>query len=147
YEAVTFTPKRRLHFHKFMSEAHERIQRGRATTDGDPIPFVAAEMAAEAGLLCFDELAITDIADAMILGRLFNGLFARGTTVVATSNSTPDRLYWNGLNRELFLPFIQLIDANMDVMELASARDYRLDKLAGRPLYFAPCDARAAAEI
>ncbi len=147
FETVTFTPKRRLHFHAFMSEAHERIQRGRATTDGDPIPFVAAEMAAEAGLLCFDELAITDIADAMILGRLFSGLFARGVVVVATSNSAPDRLYWNGLNRQLFLPFIGLIEANMDVVELVSAKDYRLDKLSGRPLYFSPCDARAAAEI
>lgn len=147
FKTASFAPKRRLHFHEFMSEAHERIQRGRATTDGDPIPFVAAEMAAEAGLLCFDELAITDIADAMILGRLFSGLFARGVVVVATSNSAPDRLYWNGLNRELFLPFIGLIDANMDVVELLSAKDYRLEKLSGRPLYFSPCDARAAEAI
>lgn len=147
FETVDFAPKRRMHFHEFMSEVHERIQRGRATTDGDPIPFVAAEMAAEAGLLCFDELAITDIADAMILGRLFNGLFARDVVVVATSNVAPDRLYWNGLNRELFLPFIALIAANMDVMELRSVKDYRLDKLSGRPLYFSPCDGRAKAEI
>lgn len=147
YETVDFAPKRRLHFHEFMSEAHERIQRGRATTDGDPIPFVAGEMAAEAGLLCFDELAITDIADAMILGRLFNGLFARNVVVVATSNVPPDRLYWNGLNRDLFLPFIRLISDRLDIMELQSAKDYRLDKLSGRPLYFSPCDARAKAEI
>ncbi len=147
FEAVDFAPKRRMHFHEFMSEAHERIQRGRATTDGDPIPFVAAEMAAEAGLLCFDELAITDIADAMILGRLFNGLFARNVVVVATSNVPPDRLYWNGLNRQLFLPFISLLEAKLDVMELRSEKDYRLDKLSGRPLYFSPCDGRAKAEI
>lgn len=147
FDAVSFAPKRRLHFHEFMSEAHERIQRGRATTDGDPVPFVAAEMAAEAGLLCFDELAITDIADAMILGRLFNGLFARGVVVVATSNVPPERLYWNGLNRQLFLPFIALIEEKLEVMELVSVKDYRLDKLSGRPLYFSPCDARAKAEI
>lgn len=147
FEAIDFTPKRRLHFHEFMSEAHERIQRGRATTDGDPVPFVAAEMAAESGLLCFDELAITDIADAMILGRLFNGLLARDVVVVATSNVPPERLYWNGLNRQLFLPFIALIDEKLDVMELKSDKDYRLDKLSGRPLYFSPCDARAKAEI
>lgn len=147
FDAVPFAPKRRLHFHEFMSEAHERIQRGRATTDGDPVPFVAAEMAAEAGLLCFDEFAITDIADAMILGRLFSGLFARDVVVVATSNVPPERLYWNGLNRQLFLPFIALIEEKLEVMELTSAKDYRLEKLSGRPLYFSPCDARAEAEI
>ena len=147
YEAAQFAPKRRLHFHAFMSEVHDRIQRGRATTDGDPIPFVAGEIAAEAGLLCFDELAITDIADAMILARLFKALFAREVVVVATSNAPPDRLYWNGLNRQLFLPFIALVEENMDVLELRSAKDFRLDKLAGRQLYFSPCDARAAAGV
>lgn len=147
YEATPFAPKRRLHFHAFMSEVHERIQRGRATTDGDPIPFVAAEIAAEAALLCFDELTITDIADAMILGRLFKALFARGVVVVATSNAAPDRLYWNGLNRQLFLPFIALVHEHMDTLELKAAKDFRLDKLSGRPLYFSPCDAVAAAAI
>lgn len=147
YEATPFVPKRRLHFHAFMSEVHERIQRGRATTDGDPIPFVAAEIAAEAALLCFDELTITDIADAMILGRLFKALFARGVVVVATSNAAPDRLYWNGLNRQLFLPFIALVHEHMDTLELKAAKDFRLDKLSGRPLYFSPCDAVAAAAI
>jgi cell division protein ZapE len=138
FEATTFSPKRRLHFHEFMSEVHDRIQRGRATTDGDPIPFVAAEIAAEVGLLCFDELTITDIADAMILGRL---------VVVATSNAAPERLYWNGLNRQLFLPFIALLEENVDVFELRSAKDFRLDKLAGRQLYFWPCDAKAEASV
>jgi cell division protein ZapE len=147
FETVAFTPKRRLHFHEFMGEVHERIQRGRATTDGDPIPFVAGEIAAETGLLCFDELTITDIADAMILARLFKALFERGLVVVATSNAPPERLYWNGLNRQLFLPFIALIQAHLDVLELRSAKDFRLDKLAGRPLYFTPCDAKAKAEI
>ncbi|MCC7250978.1 cell division protein ZapE [Hyphomicrobium sp.] len=147
HEVATFTPKRRLHFHEFMSEVHDRIQRGRATTDGDPIPFVAAEIAAEAGLLCFDELTITDIADAMILARLFKALFARGVVVVATSNAPPERLYWNGLNRALFLPFIDLLQSHVDVVELKAAKDFRLDKLAGRQLYFSPCDARAAAGV
>ena len=147
HEVVRFAPKRRLHFHEFMSEVHERIQRGRATTDGDPIPFVAAEIAAETGLLSFDELTVTDIADAMILSRLFKALFARGVVVVATSNAPPERLYWNGLNRQLFLPFIALVQDHMDVLELKSAKDFRLDKLAGRQLYFSPCDARAAAGL
>ncbi|WP_072395915.1 cell division protein ZapE [Hyphomicrobium sp. CS1GBMeth3] len=147
HETVSFAPKRRVHFHEFMGDVHERIQRGRATTDGDPIPFVAAEIAAEAGLLCFDELTVTDIADAMILSRLFKALLARGVVVVATSNAQPERLYWNGLNRQLFLPFIALIEEHMDVLELKSAKDFRLEKLAGRCLYFSPCDARAAAEI
>ncbi len=144
FELCSFAPKRRLHFHAFMSEVHERIQRGRATTDGDPIPFVAAEIAAEAQLLCFDELTITDIADAMILARLFKALFARDVVVVATSNAAPERLYWNGLNRQLFLPFIALVESHMNVVELKAAKDFRLDKLVGRPLYFTPCDARAA---
>ena len=147
HETVSFAPKRRVHFHAFMSNVHERIQRGRATTDGDPIPFVAAEIAAEARLLCFDELTVTDIADAMILSRLFKVLFERGVVVVATSNAPPDQLYWNGLNRQLFQPFIALIKERMDVLELKSAKDFRLDKLAGRRLYFSPCDAEAAAEI
>ena len=147
HEATTFAPKRRLHFHAFMSEVHERIQRGRATTDGDPIPFVATEIAAEARLLCFDELTITDIADAMILARLFKALFAREVVVVATSNAPPDRLYWNGLNRELFLPFITLLDEHMETVELRSAKDFRLDKLVGRPLYFTPCDTAAEAGV
>ncbi|WP_333793740.1 cell division protein ZapE [Hyphomicrobium sp.] len=147
YEDVHFAPKRRVHFHEFMANVHERIQRGRATTDGDPIPFVATEIAAATGLLCLDELQITDIADAMILSRLFKSLFARGMVIVATSNVPPGRLYWNGLNRELFLPFIDLIESHMDAVELNAAKDFRFDKLTGRQIYFSPCDAHAAAEI
>lgn len=147
FAAVPFAAKRRLHFHAFMSEVHDRIQRGRATTDGDPIPFVAGEIAADTGLLCFDELTITDIADAMILARLFKALFARDVVVVATSNAPPDRLYWNGLNRQLFLPFVDLLEERMDVVELRSAKDFRLDKLSGRQLYFSPCDAKAEAGL
>ncbi|MDX2308016.1 MAG: cell division protein ZapE [Hyphomicrobium sp.] len=143
HETVQFAPRRRVHFHAFMAEVHERIARGRATTEGDPIPFVAAEIAGEAPLLCFDEFHVTDIADAMILGRLFKGLFERDVVVVATSNAHPERLYWNGLNRQLFLPFVVLLLEKLDVVELESGRDFRLAKLSGRPLYFAPADAAA----
>ncbi len=147
FENVAFTPKRRLHFHEFMAETHERIARGRATTDGDPIPFVAGEIAAQAQLLCFDELQVNDIADAMILGRLFRGILERGVVIVATSNAALDRLYWNGLNRPLFLPFIELLQKSVDELELRSAKDFRLDKLAGRQLYFCPADAWAEREL
>lgn len=147
YEACEHPAKRRVHFHEFMAEVHERIARGRATSDGDPIPFVAGEIASESSLLCFDELHVTDIADAMILSRLFKVLFEKGTVVVATSNAAPDKLYWNGLNRQLFLPFVALLEANVDTLELCSARDFRLEKLAGRQLYFTPANVRAATEL
>jgi cell division protein ZapE len=147
FEAVAFEPKLRCHFHEFMAEVHERIGAARKAVDGDPIPTVAAAIAEEAHLLCFDELQVTDIADAMILGRLFERLFDRGVVVVATSNSAPRALYKDGLNRQLFLPFIGLIERHMDVVELLAAKDYRLDKLAGLPLYFAPCDAEASTEL
>lgn len=136
--SVAFAPKRRVHFHEFMAETHERIARGRATTDGDPIPFVANEIASETALLCFDEFQVTDIADAMILGRLFKGLFEASVVVVATSNTPPEGLYPNGLNRQLFLPFIRMLERHIHVVELKSAKDFRLDKLAGKPLYFTP---------
>jgi cell division protein ZapE len=145
FDALDVPLKRRWHFHEFMAQVHDRIARGRATTDGDPIPFVAAEIAAEAPVLCFDELQVTDIADAMILGRLFKGLFEKGVVVVATSNAAPARLYWNGLNRSLFEPFIELIETNLETFELMSSRDFRLDKLSGRRLYFSPNDAIAQA--
>ncbi len=143
FDALDVPLKRRWHFHEFMAQVHDRIARGRATTDGDPIPFVAAEIASEAPVLCFDELQVTDIADAMILGRLFRGLFEKGVVVVATSNAAPSRLYWNGLNRQLFEPFIDLIDLNLETFELMSAKDFRLDKLSGRRLYFSPNDEEA----
>lgn len=143
FESVQFQPKRRNHFHQFMAEAHERIAKARQTHTGDPIPHVAAEMVGSPGLLCFDELHVTDIADAMILGRFFKVVFERKAVVVATSNAMPDELYRNGLNRQLFLPFIDLIEDNMDVLELVSAKDFRLDKIAGQPLYFTPADGAA----
>ncbi len=147
YEDVDFVPKRRLHFHEFMADVHERIARGRATTDGDPIPFVAGEIASESGLLCFDELQVTDIADAMILSRLFKVLFERGIVLIATSNARPDELYKNGLNRQLFVPFIDLLEDNVLVLEVPSAKDFRLDKLAGERLFFSPADDQARAEL
>jgi cell division protein ZapE len=147
FSCSTFAPKMRSHFHEFMAEVHERIGEARREVEGDPIPNVASAIAAEAGLLCFDEMQVTDIADAMILGRLFKHLFEKEVVVVATSNSAPDELYENGLNRQLFLPFIDLIAAHMDVVELKSAKDYRLEKLGGLPLYFVPADEGAKAEL
>ena len=130
-----------------MADVHERIAEARAHVPGDPIPHVAAAIAKEARLLCFDELHVTDIADAMILGRLFEGLFEAGTIVVATSNAQPSGLYRNGLNRQLFLPFIALIEKHMDVVALDAKKDYRLDKLSGTPLYYVPADAVARAAL
>jgi cell division protein ZapE len=147
FEETSFEPKRRAHFHEFMADVHDRIGEARDRTPGDPIPHVARAIASEAQLLCFDEMHVTDIADAMILGRLFDGLFAAGVTVVATSNAKPSELYKNGLNRQLFLPFIDHIQAHMDVIELTSQKDFRLDKLSGAQLYFYPADAAAKAAL
>jgi cell division protein ZapE len=143
YEVVTFRPKLRVHFHEFMADVHERIGSARREVDGDPIPTVANAIADEAGLLCFDEMQVSDIADAMILGRLFKHMFERGVVVVATSNAAPRDLYKDGLNRKLFLPFVDLIEQRLDVVGLVAAKDYRLDKLAGQQLYFTPWDTAA----
>ena len=145
YETTAFAGKRRAHFHEFMADAQDRLVAARQTASGDPIAQVAAGIAARTGLLCFDELHVTDIADAMILGRLFKALFEAQVVVVATSNVPPRELYKNGLNRQLFVPFIEQIEEHMDVVELAAARDYRLEKLAGKRLYFTPIDAAAKA--
>jgi cell division protein ZapE len=147
FETTTFRYKRRTHFHEFMAEVHERIATARKTAPGDPIPQVAEAIADKTALLCFDEMHVTDIADAMILGRLFKGLFEQQVVVVATSNVPPRDLYRNGLNRQLFVPFIDLLEQNMDVDELAAAKDFRHEKLAGKPLYFIPADARARTQM
>ena len=142
--------KRRAHFHEFMAEVHERIygyrqniKRGEIS-DGDVIGLTAAAIFDEAWLLCFDEFHVTDIADAMILGRLFSKLFELGTVVVATSNVAPDDLYKGGLNRARFLPFIAHISAHMDVLRLDARTDFRLEKLAGVKMWLVPADQAAA---
>jgi cell division protein ZapE len=145
--------KRRAHFHEFMAEVHERIYGFRQNiargeiADGDVIALTAASIFDEAWLLCFDEFHVTDIADAMILGRLFSKLFELGTVVVATSNVAPEDLYKGGLNRALFLPFIAQIEAHMDVLRLDARTDFRLEKLAGVKMWLVPADARAEAEL
>ncbi|MEQ1929989.1 MAG: cell division protein ZapE [Parvularculaceae bacterium] len=153
-------PKRRVHFHEFMAETHGRIAAWRAADEktrrrhpgrnrpalDDPMPPVARDIAKEARLLCFDEFQVTDIADAMVLGRLFEALFAERVVIVATSNRHPDDLYKDGINRQLFTPFIGLLKEKLDVVELKAARDYRLEQLAGAVVYHAPLgpDADAA---
>lgn len=133
YDTTPVTPKKRIHYHAFMLDAHARIHAWReehhSGGESDPLPPLADALAAEAKLMCFDELQVTDIADAMILGRLFTLLFERGVLVVFTSNRKPDNLYLHGLQRERFLPFIALIHARLTVLELASAEDYRLRQL------------------
>jgi len=147
FEAIEFAPKRRVHFHAFMADVHARIRAARADVPGDPLPVVAAAIAGEAALLCLDEMQVGDIGDAMILGRLFEGLFAHQVVIVATSNTLPRELYGDGLNRELFLPFIALIEDKMEVLQLEAAKDYRLAGLADRTLYFSPLGAAASQAI
>ncbi|HEX2150661.1 MAG TPA: cell division protein ZapE [Stellaceae bacterium] len=135
--------KRRVHFHAFMLDVHARIERERRARTREPVAQVAADLAAEAALLCFDEFQVNDIADAMILERLFRALFAAGTIVVATSNRPPDRLYEHGLQRDRFLPFIDLLNDRLDRLELDTGRDYRLSRLTGQLVYHTPLDAAA----
>ncbi len=149
FEVSPVTRKRRAHFHEFMLDVHERVHAIRQKMKSgehegqDPIKLVAAQLAEEAWLLCFDEFHVTDIADAMVLGRLFTQLFERGVVMVATSNVPPDDLYKDGLNRELFVPFIHVLEAHMDIVRLAARTDFRLEKLAGRPVWYVPADAAA----
>ncbi|MEZ5896344.1 MAG: cell division protein ZapE [Parvularculaceae bacterium] len=161
FNNTTFTPKRRVHFHEFMAEIHERIAAWRAAPEherkrhrgvnrkapDDPMPPVAYDVAKDAKLLCFDEFHVTDIADAMILGRLFEALFARDVVVVATSNRPPDDLYKDGLNRQLFTPFIDVLKARLEVMEVDAAKDYRLDRLSDARVYHCPLGAQADAAM
>ncbi|MEM7492219.1 MAG: cell division protein ZapE [Pseudomonadota bacterium] len=131
----------RVHFHDFMGRVHRRLGEARADEAvSDPIPPVAKRFASEAKLLCFDEFQVTQIADAMILSRLFEEMFDRGVTVVATSNRHPDELYKHGINRNLFTPFIGLLKDKCDVFELVSERDYRLERLTEAPVWYSGAD-------
>ncbi|MGB0798211.1 MAG: cell division protein ZapE [Planktomarina sp.] len=134
---------RRVHFHAFMQEVHSAMTEARKRGVDDALLPVADALAADLKCLAFDEMQITDITDAMIVGRLFEQLFARGVVIVATSNRVPDDLYKDGLNRALFVPFIDVLKAQMVVHELASPTDYRQDRLAGRVVYFTPLDGAA----
>ncbi len=153
FQASPVAHKRRAHFHEFMAEVHERIYGYRQNiargeiADNDVIALTASAIFDEAWLLCFDEFHVTDIADAMILGRLFAKLFELGTVVVATSNVAPEDLYKGGLNRALFLPFIAQIKAHMDVLRLDARTDFRLEKLAGVKMWLVPADAGADAAL
>lgn len=146
--------KRRVHFHEFMLEVQARLHRRReelaakgAPPESDTIVPIAKEIAAETRLLCFDEFQVTNIADAMILGRLFETLFEEGITVIATSNRTPDDLYKNGLQRDRFLPFIELVKQRLEVLELGGAQDYRMGRLRELDLYLTPLGAWATAKL
>ena len=163
FETAAVKEKRRVHFHAFMQEVHDDIKfwrdlskqdqktklkelglKGKGT---DPIPPVAKKIADAAHLLCFDEFQVTDVADAMILGRLFEALFGFGVIVVATSNRPPHELYEGGLNRQLFLPFIAMLQSKLDIYQLDAATDYRVDRVKGMKVYFTPLGAEADGEM
>jgi len=147
FRAIPIRPKRRAHFHEFMAEVHERLREARLREEGDPIHPVADAIARDARLLCFDEMVVNNPADAMIMSRLFTRLLERGTTVVTTSNRPPDDLYRDGLNRQLFLPFIALIRERMQVLGLNGPTDYRLQRLGGFPTWYVPNGVQATAAL
>ncbi len=147
FDQLDIRPKRRVHFHEFMLETHERLRKAREREQGDPIEPVAEEIASEAALLCFDEMQVTNPADAMILSRLFGKLLEQGVKVVTTSNRPPRDLYQGGLNRELFLPFIDLIERRLMVVEVNGPTDYRLDRLTGVEVWHVPNGPEATADL
>lgn len=157
FEKAPIKPKRRVHFNAFMQEAHARIHEWRSLdakararrpefvreAGDDPIAPAARAVMLDASLLCFDEFQVTDVADALILGRLFQQLFERGVVIVATSNTAPKHLYEGGLNRQLFLPFIQMIEQRLDIVELDGPLDYRLTRMKGVNSYITPLGTEA----
>lgn len=150
FESADVALKRRVHFHAFMQDVHRRIYQWRRTPErladpgsDDPIPPLADMIAAGAALLCFDEFQVNDIADAMIIGRLFRALLTRGVVVVATSNTTPDNLFAGQPGRDAFLPFIDLLKQQLDVLMLEGGRDWRRQRLRGKPTWLVPADDRA----
>ena len=153
FELAPVKRKTRSHFHEFMADIHDRVHiyrqkvKAGAVKDSDPIPPIAGDIARDTRLLCFDEFSVTDIADAMILRRLFTQLFEDGVVVVATSNVDPDDLYKDGLNRHFFLPFIPLLKEHVEVMRLDARTDFRLEMMSGEPLYFSPLGTEADAAM
>ena len=147
FDCVKLHRKRRVHFHEFMIEVHDRLRAERRTEKGDPIAPLVAALAGEAKLLAFDEMVVNNTADAMILSRLFTGLMDAGVTIVTTSNRPPRDLYKHGLNREHFLPFIALVEARLDVLSLNGPTDYRLDRLGGFPTWYAPIGPEATEAV
>ena len=154
FDAADVPRKRRVHFHQFMQEAHRRIHAWRREPhrladphSDDPIPALADRVAEEASLLCFDEFQVNDVADAMILGRLFKALFARGVVVVATSNTVPRDLFAGQPGRDAFLPFIALIQQRLDLIVMTGSRDWRRQRLRALPAWHVPADARAEAAL
>jgi cell division protein ZapE len=145
FETAPVDRKRRVHFHAFMQKVHAGLKAARDQDVANPIRPVADAIADDATLLCFDEMQVSDIADAMLVGRLFEWLFERGVVIVATSNRHPDDLYKDGLNRQLFVPFIEIIKDRLEVHELEGAGDHRLEGLAGEVVWLTPLDARARA--
>jgi len=147
FETVQVQRKRRVHFHEFMLDVHARLAEARKGEKGDPIPPVVEALADEARLLCFDEMVVNNMADAAIMSRLFTGLLEKRVTIVTTSNRAPDDLYKDGLNRQLFLPFIALIKDRLDVMTLDGPTDYRLDRLGDATLWHSPNGPEATAAL
>ncbi len=147
FDSVHIQRKRRAHFHEFMLDMHARLKAERVKEEGDPIPPIVAALADETRLLCFDEMVVNNMADAAIMSRLFSGLIAAGVTVVTTSNRHPDDLYKDGLNRQLFLPFIDLVKDSLDIIALDGPTDYRRDRLGSAQIWLVPNGPEATAAL
>ena len=147
FDTIDIEPKRRTHFAPFMIDIHQRLRAARETEDGDPVIAVAEALAAEIKFLAFDEMMVTNPADAMIMSRLFTALLDEGVALVTTSNRPPADLYKDGLNRDLFVPFIRLIEARMQVVALNGPTDYRLDRLQGLDTWLVPNEPDATATL